>query len=279
MIDLKPPPVPELSEERIDSHRSALLESIGDQHHPTAKWAILSGGTIAVAASVSAALMVGGSGQAPVHLAANSRDVFLRWSASPTTPAIGQLTAADTSCGSSLQLPPINEGTIGVSLVPELSDVRGPFTVTVFGNGTQNEALCMSTSDASSSVQWIDVSATSPSPGAIVVDKLSTGALDGQPYTLVVGRTGTGVTGVTLSLANGDDVTTTSGNGLFVAWWPGSQSIASASVATASGVSTQTSNLAGPANPPSTKPAPPPGAHVSPGYSGNSTVCLIRSCG
>jgi hypothetical protein len=278
MIDLKPPSVPELSEERIVSHRSALLEAIDDQHHRAAKWVLLSGGSLA-AASVSAVLMVGGSGQAPVHLAAKSHDVFLRWSASPTTPAIGQLTAADTSCGSSLQLPPISESTIGVSLVPELSDVRGPFTVIVFGNGTQNEALCMSTSDASSSVQWIDVSATSPSPSAIVVDKVSNAALDGQPYTLVVGRTGTGVTGVTLSLANGDNVTTTSGNGLFVAWWPGNQSITSASVATASGASTQTSNLAGPVNSLSTKPAPPPGAHVSTGSSGNSTVCLIRRCG
>ena len=282
MIDLRPAPVPELSEEWMVSHRSALLEAIGEEHHHRpAKWVALGSATVATAASVSALLLAGGSGQVPTaHVGEMAEVAFHGWSASPTTPAIGQVTAADTSCGSSLvQLPPINKGTVGVSLVPELNDVRGPFTVTVFGNGTQNEALCMSAANASSAIRWFATSGTSPSPGTITVDQVSYGARDGQPYTLVVGRIGTGVTGVTLSLANGDNVTTTSGNGLFVAWWPGSQRITSATVATASGASTQTSNLAGPGNPPSTKPAPPPGAHVSTGISGNSTVCLIHGCG
>ena len=56
----------------------------------------------------------------------------------------------------------------------------------------------------------------------------------------VVGRTGAGVRGVTVSPGDGNSVTTTSGNVLFVAWWPGSQTISSAAVATANGVSTQT---------------------------------------
>lgn len=184
---------------------------------------------------------------------------FLGWSAAPTTPAIGQLTAADTSCQTSLvQLPPIKKGTAGVSLVPELNDVRGPFTVTVFGDGTQNEALCLPTSNAppssNAAIRWFATSGTPPSPGMIVVDQVSYSTRDGQPYTLVVGRIGTGVTGVTLSLTNGDNVTTRSGSGLFVAWWPGSQPITSAVVAMASGTSTRMLNLPGPGN--------------------NSTVCL-----
>jgi hypothetical protein len=263
MIDLKPAPVPELSEQWIGSHRSALLEAIGEEHHQRpAKWVVLGSATVAAAASVSALLLAGGSGQVPTtHVGHKTQAAFLGWSASPTKPAIGQLTAADTSCRLSLvQLPPINKGTVGVSLVPELNDVRGPFTVTVFGNGTQNEALCVSTSKASSAIRWFATSGTSPSPGTITDDQVSYGARDGQPYTLVVGRIGTGVTGVTLSLENGDNVTTTSGNGLFVAWWPGSQRITSATIATASGASTQPSNLAGPGN-------------------GNSTVCLHHGCG
>ncbi len=264
MIDLKPAPVPVLSEDWIVSHRSALLETIGEErHHRPAKWMVLGSMTVAVAASVSALLLAGGSGQVPATRVAERtpQAAFLGWSAFPTKPANGQLTAADSSCRSSVvQLPPINKTTVGVSLVPELNDVRGPFTVTVFGNGTQNEALCMSASNASSSaIRWFATSGTSPSPGTIAVDQVSYGARSGQTYTLVVGRIGSGVTGVMLSLANGDNVTTTSGNGLFVAWWPGSQRITSASIATASGASSQTLNLAGP--------------------SGSSTVCLIHSCG
>ena len=39
MIDLNPAPVPELSEDWIVSHRTALLEAIGKgRHHETAKW-------------------------------------------------------------------------------------------------------------------------------------------------------------------------------------------------------------------------------------------------
>jgi len=267
MIDLQPAPVPDLSEEWIVLHRSALVEALSKRRQRPMKWVALAGAT-GVVATVSSLVLVGGSEQY----------AFAGWSASPTTPASGQVSSADTNCKAELaQLGSTNKGTDAASLAPELSDVRGPYTVTVFGDGTQNEALCVSAPGATS-LRWIGRSGTPAGPGAIAVDQVSFLARDGQPYTLVVGRTGTSVTGVTLSLGDGSNVTTTSGNGLFVAWWPGSQTIASAAVSTATGVTTQTLNLVGPGNPPPTKSSPPPpGTQSSP--SGGNKVCLVHSCG
>ena len=255
MIDLQPAPVPELSEAWIISRQAALVSTLPQRRRRPVKWVVLAGAT-GVAATVSALVLVGGS--PPSALAG--------WSASPTAPASGQLMSADTDCQASLtQLPPsINKGADSASLVPELNDVRGPYTFTLLGDGSQSEVLCIS-AQGNTSVRWIALSGVPVGPGAIVVDRISSGARDGDPYTLVVGRTGRGVIGVTLSLGNGTDVTATSGNGVFVAWWPGSESITAAIVSTATGVTTQTLNLPGPGIPSSPKSPPPspPGTQSS----------------
>jgi hypothetical protein len=260
MIDLQPAPVPDLSEEWIVSHRSALLEAVSRTKRTPLRWVALAGST-GVAATVTTLLLVGGSPQS----------AFAGWSASPTAPASGQLASADTDCQAALaQLPPSsNLSTGAASLVPEVNDVRGPYTLTVLGNGSQDEVLCISAL-GNTAVQWIALSGVPVSPGAIAVDRINYSTHDGDPYTLILGRTGTGVTGVTLSLGNGTDVAATSGNGVFVAWWPGSQSVTSAAVTTATGVSTQSLNLTGPGI------SSAPGSKSS---SGSQTVCLIRSCG
>jgi hypothetical protein len=270
MIDLQPVPIPDLSDESMASHRATLIEAITKRRHRPMKWAALVGAT-GVAATVSTLVFVGGSGP----------DAFAGWAAHPTAPATGQLTSADTSCQTALaQLPPsVNKGTDPATLVPELSDVRGPYTVTMFGNGSQGGALCISEPSGNSAIRWITWSDTPVGTGAIAVDRISVSANSGQPSTLVEGRTGDGVTGVTLTLGDGSHVTATSGNGFFLAWWPGTQSITSASVATATGTSTQALNLAGPgiSSPPGTKSSPiPPGSQSS---SDSNTVCLIHSCG
>jgi hypothetical protein len=53
------------------------------------------------------------------------------------------------------------------------------------------------------------------------------------------GSVGSGVTAATLVLSDGSDVVTTTGNGLFLAWWPGSAVITSATVTSATGTTTQ----------------------------------------
>jgi hypothetical protein len=239
MIDLQPVPVPELSEEWITSHRAALVDAIDGRRRTPAAWAALAGATGA-AASLTALIVVGGS--AP--------SAFAGWSASPTPPTSGQLSAVDATCQARLaqaaQLAPSDKTPhLRAPFIPELSDVRGPYTVTLFGDGVGAGALCISTPGATS-LRAIASSATGAGAGAIAVDQVSVLAREGQPYTLVEGRTGDRVTAVTLALGDGSTVTATSGDGLFVAWWPGSQTIVSAAVSTATGVSTQTLNLPGP---------------------------------
>jgi hypothetical protein len=272
MIDLQPAPVPDLSEEWIASHRAALVEALSQRRRRPMKWAAMAG-TAGVAATVSTFVLVGG----------NEPYAFAGWSASPTTPATGQVGTADAICQAGLaHLGSTNRGVDSSSLAPELSDVRGPYTITVFGDNADNgAAICVSALGATS-LRWIGGPDTPVTPGAIAVDQVSLLARDGHPYTLVVGRTGTGVTGVTLALGDGSNVATTSGDGLFVAWWPGSQTITSAAVSTAAGMSTQPLELPGPLSQSSgTKPSPlPPGTQSSTsGAQGSSTVCVIHSCG
>ncbi len=83
-------------------------------------------------------------------------------------------------------------------------------------------------------------------------------------FTVVDGQIDPGVTGVTLVLSDGDHVQATTGNGWFVAWWPGSTGADSAQITSASGTSTQTLTLGTPPT------APPPSAAGTGGPSGNS---------
>lgn len=248
MIDLQPAPVPDLSDEWIASHQTALIAVLSPRRRRPLKWVALAGATGA-AAAVSSLVLVGGSEQS----------AFAGWSPSPTPPASGQVASADAGCQAHLvRLPPSsNKGAEAAPLVPELSDVRGPYTVTVLGNGTGSGALCITTPDGNSALRWLMQSGEPVSTGAIAVDQDSVSARESQPYTLVEGRAGDGVTGVKLVLGNGSKVTATSGNGVFVAWWPGSESITAAIVSTATGVTTQTLNLPGPGIPSSPKSPPP----------------------
>ncbi len=241
-----------LLKEAIDSDLAGHKPHAGRREHHAGlrkrgtrlKWAALAGGT-GVAAGVSALVLIGGSEQY----------AFAGWSAAPTTPATGQVTAAETVCQARIaQGPPSNKGVDAASLVPELSDVRGPYTVTVFGGSSQSVLLCVSAPGATS-LRWIAAPGATVGNGAIAIDQVSFLDRDSQPYTLVEGRVGSGVTSATLVLGDGTKVTTTIGNGLLIAWWPGTESITSATVVTTAGVSSQPLNLPGPAKP-SSKPAP-----------------------
>jgi hypothetical protein len=250
MIDLQPVPVPDLREERVTTQRAELLNIISHRRRRPIKWAVLAGGA-GVAATVSTLIVVGGSPPAPA---------FAGWSAVPSARATSQVSTANTTCEAQLsQRGPTNLGFDPSSAVSELTDVRGPFTVTVFADSAQNVALCMTTSGDNAAWQWIARSKAPVGASAIAVDRISSASQDGQTYTLIVGRAGSGVTGVSLVLTNGSDVTATTGNGLFVAWWPGTQGIASAAVTTTNGVSSSQTLVTQPS-------------------SGSQTVCLIR-CG
>jgi hypothetical protein len=81
-----------------------------------------------------------------------------------------------------------------------------------------------------------------PGPGQITLDRLQGASADGQNYIIAEGSTGSGVSATTLVLSDGTRVTATVGNGLFLAWWPGSAAVTSASLTTPSGTTTQAIN-------------------------------------
>jgi hypothetical protein len=258
MTDLQPAPVPELSEEWLDSRRTVLVEALSRTRPKPVRWMALASATAAAAAAVSILVLVGGReggtpgrpgpapDQAPVQAPVQSiQYAFAGWSPSPTTPAHGQVSVANSTCLARLaQLRPSNKGTGAASLLPRLSDVRGPYTVTLLGNDSRYAALCVS-APGSTSLRWITRSAASVAGDAITVDQVSILARGGQPYTLVEGQTGYGVTRVVLALGDGSKVAATSGSGVFLAWWPGSQDIRSAAITTSAGESTQYLGLAG----------------------------------
>jgi hypothetical protein len=65
----------------------------------------------------------------------------------------------------------------------------------------------------------------------------------GQAFGFAYGRTGTGVSAVSLVLDDGTHVQATVANGWFIAWWPGSHQLESAELTTPAGGSTQKFDL------------------------------------
>jgi hypothetical protein len=97
-----------------------------------------------------------------------------------------------------------------------------------------------SSAQANSQMRSIGGQPVLPEAGQIAVDRLQAeSANDGQAYTIAEGSVGSGVTAATLVLSDGSDVVTTTGNGLFLAWWPGSAVVTSANLTTATGTTTQ----------------------------------------
>jgi hypothetical protein len=80
-----------------------------------------------------------------------------------------------------------------------------------------------------------------PAPGAdgLVIDRVAGGAV-----TFVEGRVGSAVTGAALTLADGTRVTVTLGGGHFIAWWPGSDGVATSTETTASGSQSRPADVA-----------------------------------
>jgi hypothetical protein len=81
--------------------------------------------------------------------------------------------------------------------------------------------------------------------------------------TLVDGRTGAGVTAVTIQRSDGSSVQATVVNGWYLAWWPGTIAATKAEITTASGTRTAVF----PPTPALSTPSCPSGAHCAAGYS------------
>ena len=196
-------------------------------------------GATGVAAAV-AAIVTLGSSAAPA---------FAGWQPTPSTPAPGQLAQAVQACGQDLG-------------GPALTDSRGPYTASIYADSTTSD-LCLSGNGVSMSSSSTSVAPTRVAAGQIQLGGGGTRDSAGNALTLVDGRTGAGVTAVTIERSDGSSVQATVANGWYLAWWPGTVAATNAHVTTASGTST----VAFPSTPALPAPACPSGAHCAAGYS------------
>jgi hypothetical protein len=240
---LEAPPVPTLSDFRLSTRQEHLVQEIAGRRRNRRRGGLaLAGGALAASGVTTALLVLAGPGTA---------NAFAAWTAAPTTPTPDQVTSAEATCEAAAATPPPDKteglptGATQVSLV----DTRGPFTLVLFGANTSTKGTLMCVSGPSINSSALADSQMSestgrqpvvPGAGQIAVERLQgEAANDGQAYTIAEGSVGSGVTAATLVLSDGSDVVTTTGNGLFLAWWPGSAVVTSASVTTATGTTTQ----------------------------------------
>ncbi len=254
---------------RVRSRRLSPLLTIGG---------LASGAT---AGAIAAVVLVGGA-----------QPAFAGWTATPTTPSTAQSTATADSCQSSLTNAPSMSGVQSASWQPVVTDVRGPFTVVLYDQGTAY-ATCFTGPDftlinrntSSAGMASVSGNSVGQSSGALGgrsvvgiqllsggdVNHVEVSHLDSStdgPYTLVDGQVDADVSAVTLELSDGSSVQTSIEDGWVLAWWPGDQDVTSAQVTTASGTTTQ----------PLTQIGPPAGGPSSPcaasdGASSASTTC------
>ncbi len=196
-------------------------------------------GATGIAAAVVAAVTLGSS----------AAPAFAGWQRTPTRPAPGQLAQAAEACGQDLGS-------------PVLTDSRGPYTASIYADSTTSE-LCLAGDGASMSARHTLAAPASLAAGQIEPGGLGTQDSTGNALTVVDGRTGSGVTAVSIERSDGSSVQATVDNGWYLAWWPGTVTATNADVTTASGTTT----VAFPSTPGLSTTSCPAGAHCAAGYS------------
>ena len=223
---------------RITPQASARLRAI--TYRPPSRWraqrhVLGAVGLSGVAAAVGAVILFGSS----------AAPAFAGWTASPTAPLPGQLSAAEQDCGAAA-------GT------PVLTDTRGPYTASIYADGS----TCVGGNGIEIRSSRGGGQPPSVPAGTVQLGGVGQSDSDGHALTMVDGPIGAGVTGVTIARSDGSSVRATVANGWYLAWWPGTERAVTARVATTSGTSTQSF----PTGPGPSTPACPAGAHCSSGY-------------
>lgn len=198
---------------------------------------VLGGLGLSGAAAIAGVAVLLGSSAAPA---------FAGWRASPTAPPPGQVATAEQHCGT-------GEG------APVLTDTRGPYTASIYAEGStcvEGNGITISSSTSGGGQSTVPA-------GTIELNGTGESDSDGNALTMVDGAIGAGVTSVTITRSDGSSVQATVQNGWYLAWWPGSERAVTAQVATANATSTQSFPSA--PNAPSS-PSCPAGAHCSSGY-------------
>jgi hypothetical protein len=180
------------------------------------RWFALAGvSTLAAAIVLTAELVLGTSGSGPPS-------AFAAWSATPTKPTPGEISVAEARCHQ-----------------PEpaaLVDTRGPFELLLFKTRTRQLVECHAWPDGRPDFGEPQPPGKAPSPNALTIIGCNSGGYSTasrhrtQVYLQMYGLIGKNVTQVTLKLTGGATVEATTSNGLWAAWWPGSDRDASVQV-------------------------------------------------
>ena len=224
-----------------------------------------------------------------VVMLGGTQAAFAGWTATPTTATEVQSAATQGNCQGRLANVPGGSGQGSWNQVA--TDVRGPYAVTVYVNGsslgscftgpsfttfqaeslTDGGGMVVSLSGGSNSLSGSSHRSARSSTGVqlssggdieqLLVSHLSQAG--NGAYTLVEGRLAPTVSAVTLVLSDGQDVTATTGSGWLVAWWPGSQGVTAAQITSASGTTTEPLNASHFPIPPAPNGSPLP-THGSP---------------
>jgi hypothetical protein len=165
------------------------------------------------------------------------------WKSAPTVAGPTQVVAAENHCstkfGQAALSWPAGEPKGGLAQPggpwsPELIDTRGDLTLTLYSDASAWTA-CLS------GPSFISINAVSGIGGLPVADNaatleyLSVRQASGDVYTVAVGESGAGVSGVGLQRTDGSVVAATVGDGHFIAWWPDGEGVSSLAVTTAAG--------------------------------------------
>lgn len=189
---------------------------------------------LAIGAFTAAAAGAAGTAAVIFSLTAGASNAFAGWTPTPTPPAPGQLATAQASC---------QGGQSPIAGLPlKLTDTRGPFTFSVYASDTSSATCISGPSGTNVSGSMASAPVNVPADQIVLSSEHQTNH-SGQAFSFAEGRTGTGVSGVKLTLDDGTTVQATVGGGWFVAWWPGARGIKSADLATRTGTVTQTFNL------------------------------------
>lgn len=213
--------------------------------------ALAAGGAAVVAGAVVAVSLVG--------LGTDTPRAFAGWSATPTVLSGGQAGRARGAClprlPSSARIEHAQKTASGRYKpwpVPDISaggwhtvliDSRGPYTVILFdaAHGAA-ELSCFSGRHPMQASLGGSFGTHPPPPvPAGHVSIVSSGSRTTPPdegsqhFSQLVGRTGRGVTGVSLRLPDGTRVKASLANGWFLAWWPGSGAGTATEVRTSTG--------------------------------------------
>jgi hypothetical protein len=201
--------------------------------------ALAAGGAALAAGAVVAVSLIG--------LETDTPRAFAGWSATPTIPSGEQARRALEAClprlptsarveraeetASAGQQPRLLREIPAGGWHSVLVDSRGPYTVILFvaAHGAA-ELTCFSGRQPMRAALGGSFAKDPPPPVPVGrISNVSSGSRTTPPdegsqhFSQLVGRTGRGVTGVTLRLRNGTRVRASLANGWFLAWWPGTQ--------------------------------------------------------